>query len=188
MVGRATAENPMRANLEEAARLVPARMFLVNAVLDSARRIIQVVTGDPIAAHRAGVETSARMNGVRIPDPADIVIASSHPMDQDLRQGVNALANTLRAVRPGGLHITCARAIEGGGGMGLAERRLPVGPRTLHALAPLLLRLVPRRRVVCIELRARLVDHVGVLALEPVELTADHVGEPASAADHASVW
>jgi hypothetical protein len=78
---------------------------------------------------------------------ADVVITDSHPMDQDLRQGVKALANTVRAVRRGGVQITLARAEEGVGVFGLANRRLPLGRRALKALAPLLVRLVPRLKM-----------------------------------------
>jgi malate dehydrogenase (oxaloacetate-decarboxylating)(NADP+) len=41
-----------------------------------------------------------------------VVIANSHLMDQDLRQGVKALANTIRAVRAGGVQVTLVRAKE----------------------------------------------------------------------------
>jgi len=68
-------------------------------------------------------------------------------MDQDLRQGVKSLANTIRAVRRGGVHITLVRASEGVGVFGLADSELPLGRRALRLLAPLLLRLVPRLRI-----------------------------------------
>ena len=57
----------------------------------------------------------------------------------------------------------------------------------VEVVAVQLLRLVARRVVVRRELRLRLFDHVGVLALEPVELPLDHVGEPAAAPDHDNV-
>jgi nickel-dependent lactate racemase len=68
-------------------------------------------------------------------------------MDQDLRQGVKALANTVRALRPGGVMITCIRADEGVGVFGLANRKLPVGRKALKILAPLILLLVPRLKL-----------------------------------------
>jgi nickel-dependent lactate racemase len=147
MVGRPVELNPMRLDLEEAVGLLAGRLFVVNAILDAAKRIVRVVAGDAVAAHRAGLETSARISGMAVAEPADIVIASSHPMDQDLRQGVKALANTLRAVRPGGVHLTLARAEEGVGVMGVAQRRLPIGRSVLRLLAPVLLMLVPRLRL-----------------------------------------
>jgi nickel-dependent lactate racemase len=147
MVGQPIAGNPMRLDLEEGARMLSAPLFLVNAVLNSALQVVRVVSGDPVAAHREGARVSATLYGVPIPRPADIVIADSHPMDQDLRQGVKALANTIRAVRPRGVHITMIRAEEGVGVFGLANRRLPVGRGALQALAPLLVRLVPRLKL-----------------------------------------
>ena len=68
-------------------------------------------------------------------------------MDQDLRQGSKALANTIRAVRPGGVQIILMRAEEGLGVFGLADRRLPLGRPALKALSPLLVRLVPRLKL-----------------------------------------
>lgn len=147
MAGQPVDRNPMRLDLEEAGRMLSPRVFIVNAVLDSDKRIVAVVAGDPIAAHRAGARTSAILYGVRVPNLADVVIAGSHPMDQDLRQGVKALANSLCALRPGGVHITLIRATEGVGVFGLAGRRLPLGRRGLRLLAPALLRLFPRLRL-----------------------------------------
>jgi len=142
--GQPIAANPMRLDLEEAAGMLPAPVFIVNAVLNSALEVVRVVCGHPIEAHRAGAEISAGIYGVRIPALADLVITDSHPMDTDLRQGVKALANTIRALRPGGVQIILVRANEGVGVFGLANRKLPLGRGALRALAPVLLPLVPR--------------------------------------------
>ncbi len=147
MVGQPIERNPMRLDLEEAGRMLDAPVFIVNAVLNSGLEVVRVVAGDPIAAHRQGARVSAAMYGVAVPTLADVVITDSHPMDQDLRQGVKALANTVRAVRPGGVQITLARAEEGVGVFGLADRKLPLGRGGLKFLAPLLLRLVPRLKM-----------------------------------------
>jgi nickel-dependent lactate racemase len=144
MVGQPIANNPMRLDLEEGAQMLSAPVFVVNAVLNNRLEVVRVVAGDPVAAHRAGVQVSAALYGARVERPADVVIATSHPMDQDLRQGVKALANTVRAVRPGGVQLVLVRAEEGVGVFGLANRRLPLGRGALKFLAPLLLRVVPR--------------------------------------------
>jgi hypothetical protein len=65
----------------------------------------------------------------------------------DLRQGVKSLANTIRAVRRGGVHITLVKAEEGVGVFGLAGSKLPLGRGALRFLSPLLLRLVPRVKI-----------------------------------------
>jgi lactate racemase len=143
-LGSRIENNPMRLDLEEAGRMVKPPVFIINAVLNNSQQAVRVVAGDPIAAHREGVATSAKLYGVVIDHPVDIVISDSHPMDQDLRQGVKSLANTIRGVRRGGVHITLVRASEGVGVFGLANRKLPLGRAGLRLLAPLLLPLVSR--------------------------------------------
>jgi len=147
MVGQPIEGNPMRLDLEEAGRMVQPPVFIVNSVLNSRQEVVRVVAGDPIEAHRVGVQVSTDLYGAEISALADVVITSSHPMEQDLRQGVKSLANTIRAVRPGGVHITLVRAEEGVGVFGLAESDLPLGRRALRLLSPLLLRLVPRMKI-----------------------------------------
>ncbi|MCL4562359.1 MAG: nickel-dependent lactate racemase [Chloroflexi bacterium] len=147
MTGQPIERNPMRLDLEEAAAMVKGTVFIVNAVLDSAKRIVQVVAGEAVAAHREGARISAKMNGVSLDRPADVVITDSHPMDQDLRQGVKALGNTIRAIRRGGTLVTLVRAEEGVGVFGLANRKLPLGRAALRRLAPLLVKVVPRLKL-----------------------------------------
>ena len=147
MVGCPIADNPMRMDLEDAAAKVKAPVFIVNAVLDSKQQVVRVVSGSPIAAHRQGCLTSQQLYGVHVPEPADVVITVSHPMDQDLRQGVKALANTVRAVRRGGVMITLVKAEEGTGVFGLANRKFPLSRKALKLLAPVLLPMVPRLKI-----------------------------------------
>jgi len=109
--------------------------------------VVKIVAGDPVKAHRAGVEASSQLYGVPVKAAADIVITDSHPMDSDLRQGVKALANTVRALKPGGVIITLVRAEEGVGVFGLANTKLPLGRKALQFLAPVLLPLVPRLKI-----------------------------------------
>ena len=147
MVGQPIDRNPMRLDLEQGCRMLGNKVWVVNAILNHCKEIVRVVAGDPIAAHRAGADVSARLNGVKIPRPADVVITDSHPMDQDLRQGVKALANTIRAVKPGGVVITLVRAEEGMGVFGLANRKFPLSRGALKVVAPLLVRFVPKMKL-----------------------------------------
>jgi lactate racemase len=147
MVGQPIEANPMRLDLEEAAGMLKGRVFVINAVLNHASQTVAVVAGHPLEAHRAGARISAGQYGVEIPRQADVVISDSSPMDQDLRQGVKALANTIRAVKKGGSLITLVRAEEGVGVFGLANSKLPFGRRALQLLAPLLVRLIPHLKV-----------------------------------------
>ena len=147
MVGQPIDGNPMRLDLEEAAGMMHKPVFVINAVLNSSLRPVRFVAGDPIAAHREGCRTSAEIYSARVPKEVDVVITSSNPMDSDLRQGVKALANTIRAVRRGGVLIVLARAEEGLGVFGLANKKLPVSRGILKLIAPIILPLVPRLKI-----------------------------------------
>ena len=147
MVGQPIERNPMRLDLEEAGQMLKQPVFIVNAVLNSRLQIVGVVSGDPIAAHREGARLSRSIYGVSIPTPADVVIADSHPMDQDLRQGSKAIANAIHAVKWGGVQIVLMRAEEGLGVFGLADKKLPLSRAGLQRLSPLLVRLLPRLKL-----------------------------------------
>jgi nickel-dependent lactate racemase len=147
MVGQPIEANPMRLDLEEGARMLKPRVWIINAILNNLQQVVRIVAGDPIQAHRAGVSISAELYGVSIPARADIVITDSHPMDQDLRQGVKALANTIRALKPGGVLINLVKAEEGVGVFGLANTRLPLGRNGLQTFAPVILPMVPKLKI-----------------------------------------
>lgn len=147
MVGQPIDRNPMRLDLEEGAAMLRPPVFIINAILNNLQQVVKIVAGDPVKAHRAGVEASSQLYGVPVKAAADIVITDSHPMDSDLRQGVKALANTVRALKPGGVIITLVRAEEGVGVFGLANTKLPLGRKALQFLAPVLLPLVPRLKI-----------------------------------------
>lgn len=147
MVGQPIENNPMRLDLEEAGAMVRGKVFIINAVLNSSLQVVRIVSGDPIKAHREGTKTSAQIFGCKVPKLADIVITSSYPMDQDLRQGVKALANNIRALKPGGSMLTLVRAEEGTGVFGLANKKLPIGRSALKLLSPIILPLVPKLKL-----------------------------------------
>ncbi len=147
MVGQPIEQNPMRQDLEEAGKMLKPKVFIINAILNNMQQVVKVVSGDPIAAHREGVRISAHLYGVNVSQKADIVITDSHPMDSDLRQGVKALANTIRALKKGGILITVVRAEEGVGVFGLANKKLPLGKKALKFLAPVILPLVTRLKL-----------------------------------------
>ena len=126
--------------------MVKPPVFVVNTVMNDRLQIVCMVAGDAIAAHREGIKTSASIFGVKIPGVADLVIANSRPMDQDLRQGLKALANTIRAMKPGGVMLTLVRADEGVGEFHLADRKL-MGRGPLQILAPVLVRALPRLKL-----------------------------------------
>ncbi len=148
MAGQPLERNPMRLDLEEGAQRLPRPVFIVNAVLNAAQAVVRIVCGDPIVAHRAGVQACTAVCAVPVSTPADIVIANSHPLDHDLRQGVKALANTLLAVRPGGVHLTLVHAREGIGGFALARRLPPLARHAPPIVGRLVAAMLPRLRMV----------------------------------------
>ena len=146
-VGRTAEDSPMRLDLEEAAAMLAPPVFVVDAVLNGGLGVVRIVSGHSVDAHREGMRTSRRIFAVPLDAPVDVVITDSHPMDQDLRQGMKAVGNAIRAVRKGGVLVALIRAEEGVGEVGLAGGRRRLGRRALTALAPLLVRLVPRLRL-----------------------------------------
>ncbi len=98
------ADNPVRLEAERIARQAGLR-FIVNVVLDGQKRVIHVVAGDPVAAHRHGAEHSRRIYGVSQLALADIVVAESFPADYDLWQAAKGIYSADLAVREGGVVI-----------------------------------------------------------------------------------
>ena len=108
--------NPLREDIEEAARMVGAD-FLLNVVLDEHKRIVRAVAGDMVAAHRAGCEFLDKFYLKPIPARADIVLVSQGgaPKDLNLYQTQKALDNAKHAVKPGGVVILIGSCREGMG-------------------------------------------------------------------------
>src|SRR5256886_5365535 len=98
------AENPVRLEVEEIARKAGLR-FIVNVVMDAHERVIHVVAGDPVAAHRQGAEYSQAIYGVAQPGLADVVLAESYPADYDLWQAAKGIYSAQLSVREGGVVV-----------------------------------------------------------------------------------
>ncbi len=124
MLGSDPANNPMRLDMEQAGSMLKGNTFIVNTVLNAQMKIIGLVAGDPVKAHRLGVKLAARVFGVKIPAQAHVVITDSFPMDIDLRQGVKAIANVLYAARPGGVILAALKCEEGMGNMRVPQLKL----------------------------------------------------------------
>ena len=107
------ADSPARKNIEEAAKIAGLG-FILNAVIDSEKRIVAAVAGDFIKAHRKGAEYVDAMYKVPV-EPADAVIAScgGFPKDINLYQATKALENAVAAVKIGGSIVLAAECPEG---------------------------------------------------------------------------
>jgi lactate racemase len=95
-------ENPMRERIDKMANLAGLKA-IVNVILDGEGKIVRCFTGDPVKAHRAGSEWAGEIYRVKVnkPETADIFIIDTHPLDQDLWQGVKAMC-ALECIVPDG--------------------------------------------------------------------------------------
>ena len=85
-------DNPMREQIDRMAHLA-GLTAIVNVVMDGKSRIAGSFSGDPVGAHRAGSILAGELYRVAIdkPETAGIFIIDTHPLDQDLWQGVKAM-------------------------------------------------------------------------------------------------
>lgn len=108
--------NPLRSDINEAAAMLPP-CFAFNVVVNDRFEIIKAFAGDWLKSHEQGCRLVAAMDGVKIPEKADFVIASAGgaPKDINLYQGSKLLSNALAAARPGATIILVAQFPEGFG-------------------------------------------------------------------------
>lgn len=131
----------MRLDLEEAAQKIGKPYFIVNAVMNEKLEICRFVCGDPIAAHREGIETVRKINAHEIEARADVAIVGSNPMNADLRQGMKCIGNVEQSVKENGLILALLECSNGIGDLALPPKALP--QRVLRTI----LRVLGRNRV-----------------------------------------
>ena len=97
--------------------------FLFNVILDEHHRFLKIFAGDYVLAHQEACKFVDEVYGVRIPDLADIVIAScgGYPKDINVYQMQKTMDNAVLAVKPGGVVIILAECEEGAGNPVLQE-------------------------------------------------------------------
>lgn len=105
-------DNPVRRVIEEIGRRVRLK-FIVNTILNPDRTLASVVAGDPVEAHRAGVEEARRICEVKLKGRVDVAICDSYPAEVDLWQAVKALYVADIATKPGGVIVHLAPCPEG---------------------------------------------------------------------------
>jgi nickel-dependent lactate racemase len=130
MRGRyAAVENDARHEVDEAARLAGVD-FLVNAVPNARAGMAGLVTGDVVAAHRAGVSIAQQVFATPTPTGADIGVFSAYPKDGEFLQHLTAFApwSTApeRIVREGGSLVVALEGSEGLGRHRLFEPGMPL--------------------------------------------------------------
>jgi nickel-dependent lactate racemase len=107
-------ENTVRREIEAVAEQV-GLSFIVNTILNHEQKIVAVVAGEMRQAFRAGVEIAKLACGAEFRTAADIVIASSYPIDINLWQAGKALYSADLVTKDGGLIILVSPCSEGVG-------------------------------------------------------------------------
>lgn len=110
--------NPCHEDMLESAKLANIS-FIVNSVVDRTNTVAKCFAGDLELAHKAGYEFVKKLDGVKIDEKADLVIASAcgYPKDINFYQtGAKPLFNAIGAAKPGeGVVIIVSQCSEGWG-------------------------------------------------------------------------
>jgi nickel-dependent lactate racemase len=110
------ADNPLHRELLEIASMA-GHQFMVDVALTRKREIAGVFAGEPVAAHRAGVDFVSRVMLEQFREPVDAVIttAAGYPLDLTFYQAVKGLTAAQHIVKPGGRILLLASCDEGPG-------------------------------------------------------------------------
>ncbi len=108
--------NPVRSDIDEAGDLIGIDL-VINVVLDTCKRIVKLLAGEPKAVCQEGAKICAALYGVAIQEKFDIAVAScgGYPKDINLYQAQKGLAHTAQAVKPGGKILLMAACPQGVG-------------------------------------------------------------------------
>ena len=109
-------DNPLHRELLEIARMA-RHDFMVDVALARDRKIAGVFAGDPVAAHRRGVEFVSQVMLETLDEPVDAVITTSagYPLDLTFYQAIKGITAASHIVKPGGKILLMAACEEGAG-------------------------------------------------------------------------
>lgn len=108
--------NPARQDVEEIGRMIRVD-FVVNALLNAQKKIVEVVAGDPVAVMQEAIPRVRGIFQVEVNDLFDLVIASpgGYPKDINVYQAQKALGHATLIIKAGGTVILVAECPEGTG-------------------------------------------------------------------------
>ena len=108
--------NPARQDIEEIGAKIGIDLAL-NVILDSQRRIVEVLAGEPVAVMEAGTPLVRAHSQVGVKERYDVVVTSpgGHPKDINVYQSQKAVSSAAGIVRPGGTIVLAAACGEGSG-------------------------------------------------------------------------
>jgi len=135
-------DNPLHRELLEIARLA-RHDFVVDVALGrgapGARPICGVFAGEPVAAHRSGVEFVSKVMLETLDEPVDAVITTSggYPLDLTFYQAIKGITAAAHIVKPGGKILLFAACEEGTGAAEFSRmlRETPPVPEFLERIA-----------------------------------------------------
>ncbi|MGE5488508.1 MAG: nickel-dependent lactate racemase [bacterium] len=109
-------DNPLHRELLEIAAMA-RHDFIVDVALARDRSIAGVFAGEPVAAHRRGIEFVSRVMLETLDAPVDAVITTSagYPLDLTFYQAVKGVTAASHIVKPGGRILVLAACEEGAG-------------------------------------------------------------------------
>ena len=132
-------DNPCRADLEEAVRLLPVPTYLLDT------HIAGAVAGDPITAFRAGVAAVRPYYTVKAPRASVVIASDALPVTATVYQAAKIAAAAAPLVAPNGRLVVVAECADGTGPLEVVNEailrigvlpRLPVGA-SLHLVSSL---------------------------------------------------
>jgi len=115
LMGVMPPDNPIRADIEEYASISGIDL-LVNTVLNSDRRLVDVFCGEHMAAHRAARDCMLPNVEVSLPEPVDVLIAGvgDPALEVSLFQGGSRVCGGVdRYLKPGGTLVMVNACTEG---------------------------------------------------------------------------
>ena len=146
----ATAGNPCREDLDEAAALVGARQFLLDGVADGHGTFRAAVAGDLPATFARGVERARPWVTVSAPPSACVVVADDGPVTGSLYQASKCVAAVAPLLADGGTIVLVAPCAHGIGPLDTVNEgiyRIGLAPRLPRAHRIVLVSTLPRATV-----------------------------------------
>ncbi len=120
--------NPIHEDIVEQAKMAGLD-FIVNVLLNDAKKITHVVAGNPVKAHEKGCGIERGLAGAEVDRKVDVTITSNSgaPLDLDLYQTCKGIDNASLITRDGGIIIIASSCNRGAGPEAFTELHKSVG-------------------------------------------------------------
>ncbi|HYP09762.1 MAG TPA: nickel-dependent lactate racemase, partial [Bryobacteraceae bacterium] len=114
--------NPLHRELLEIAAMA-GHHFMVDVALTRDRKVAAVFAGEPVEAHRAGMQFVSKVMLEQLPAPVDAVITScaGYPLDLTFYQAIKGITAAQHIVKQGGKILLVAECQEGPGAAEFCE-------------------------------------------------------------------